>query len=69
MLTVISTAHEPFPGWIDNFNGPVGLLVASGKGLVHTVFSDPDVIADYVPVDIIVKALIIATWKQVVLFK
>lgn len=31
-LVVISTLSEPMPGWIDNFNGPVGLLVASGKG-------------------------------------
>ncbi|XP_044261531.1 putative fatty acyl-CoA reductase CG5065 [Tribolium madens] len=63
---VISTAFEPFPGWIDNFNGPVGLLVASGKGIIHSVFSDPDVIADYVPVDILAKAMIIAAWKQAV---
>lgn len=44
----------------------MGLLVASGKGIVHTVYSDPDVIADYVPVDILAKAMIIAAWKQAV---
>lgn len=30
---VISAMDEPIPGWIDNFNGPVGLLVASGIGM------------------------------------
>lgn len=24
------------PGWIENFNGPVGLLIASGKGKLDT---------------------------------
>lgn len=36
---VISTMKEPFPGWIDNFNGPVGLLVGCGLGLIRTVNS------------------------------
>lgn len=29
---VISSMEEPFPGWVDNFNGPVGLLLACGIG-------------------------------------
>ncbi|KOB61595.1 Fatty-acyl CoA reductase 1, partial [Operophtera brumata] len=29
---VISSVDEPMKGWIDNFNGPIALLVASGKG-------------------------------------
>lgn len=29
---VISALEEPFRGWIDNFNGPAGLLIACGKG-------------------------------------
>ncbi|RZC42435.1 NAD binding 4, Sterile and/or Epimerase domain containing protein [Asbolus verrucosus] len=61
---VISTALEPFPGWIDNFNGPVGLLVACGKGIVRTNHGNPEVILDYVPVDIVAKAIIISAWKQ-----
>lgn len=27
---VISTMKDPIPGWIDNFNGPIGLLIGSG---------------------------------------
>jgi len=39
---VVSTWTEPFPGWIDDFNGPAGLLVGGGKGLVRTAFADPN---------------------------
>lgn len=30
---VISSISEPMPGWIDNYNGPVGLLVGCGFGI------------------------------------
>lgn len=30
---VISAMEEPIPGWVDNFNGPVGLLLACGIGM------------------------------------
>lgn len=29
---VINVHKEPLPGWVDNFNGPVGILLAGGKG-------------------------------------
>lgn len=29
---VISTLKDPFPGWIDNFRGPIGLMTATGLG-------------------------------------
>lgn len=61
---VISTMLEPIPGWIDNFNGPVGILVASGKGIMRSVYASPDTMADYVPCDTVVKGAILATWKK-----
>lgn len=61
---VISTMYEPFPGWVDNFNGPVGILVGSGIGLTRTMHCDPDNVADYTPVDVCIKAIIIAAWKR-----
>ncbi|CAH0601898.1 unnamed protein product [Chrysodeixis includens] len=59
---VISSVSEPTPGWIENFNGPVGLMVAAGKGIMRSSYSDPDLIADYMPVDISIKAFISAAW-------
>lgn len=61
---VISSMKEPFPGWIDNFNGPVGLLVGSGLGIMRSMYCNPDNIADFTPVDICIKAMIIAAWKR-----
>lgn len=61
---VISTWKDPIPGWIDNFNGPVGLLVAVGKGVLRTLYTDPNLQADYVPVDIITRGIIVGTWKK-----
>ena len=29
--------REPFPGWIDNFNGPSALFPATGTGLLRTM--------------------------------
>lgn len=63
-FSVISTMLEPMSGWIDNFNGPVGILVASGKGVMRSIYANPDIIADYVPCDTLVKGTILATWKK-----
>ncbi|GLV37043.1 uncharacterized protein CBL_02125 [Carabus blaptoides fortunei] len=59
---VISTYKDPVEGWIDNFNGPVGLLVACGKGLLRMTYLDKDIIADYIPVDLVGKIIIISSW-------
>jgi alcohol-forming fatty acyl-CoA reductase len=61
---VISTMKDPFPGWVDNFNGPVGLLIGSGLGILRTMYCNPDNIADFTPVDVCIKAMIIAAWKR-----
>ncbi|XP_046382883.1 fatty acyl-CoA reductase 1-like isoform X2 [Ischnura elegans] len=61
---VTSAIQEPLPGWLDNFNGPVGLLIASGKGVVRTVLLNESFIADYCPVDVCVKGVIGAAWYR-----
>lgn len=32
---VICAMEEPIPGWVDNFNGPIGLLIACGIGEIQ----------------------------------
>ncbi|XP_048004062.1 putative fatty acyl-CoA reductase CG5065 [Leguminivora glycinivorella] len=61
---VISSVSEPMPGWIENFNGPVGILVACGKGIMRSLYSDPSLIADYIPVDVSIKNIIAAAWAR-----
>ncbi|XP_065092505.1 putative fatty acyl-CoA reductase CG5065 [Ochlerotatus camptorhynchus] len=61
---VISSMRDPIPGWMDNFNGPVGLLVGCGIGLCRTMYCDPNNVADFTPVDVCIKAMIVAAWKK-----
>ncbi|XP_045770546.1 fatty acyl-CoA reductase 1-like [Maniola jurtina] len=61
---VLASVKEPAPGWIENFNGPVGLIVASGKGILRTLYADPLVSGDYIPVDVAIKGFIAASWTR-----
>ncbi|XP_012541313.1 fatty acyl-CoA reductase 1 [Monomorium pharaonis] len=61
---VISSSQEPVEGWIDNFNGPVGMLIGGAKGILRVVLADKNIVADFMPVDAAVKALLIAAWKR-----
>ncbi|XP_038219949.1 fatty acyl-CoA reductase 1-like [Zerene cesonia] len=61
---VICSVNEPVPGWIENLNGPVGLLIASGLGILRSVYSDPDLLADYMPVDVAIKMFIVGAWMR-----
>ncbi|XP_041971197.1 putative fatty acyl-CoA reductase CG5065 [Aricia agestis] len=63
---VISAKQHPFPGWIDNLNGPSGVIVASGKGLLHVFLRSPDVVADLLPVDIAIDTMIAVAWETTV---
>ncbi|XP_049942289.1 fatty acyl-CoA reductase 1-like [Schistocerca serialis cubense] len=59
---VIPTYKEPLPGWVDNTNGPVGMLLAAGKGLLHSAIGDPDANGDLIPVDCTANAIIALVW-------
>ncbi|XP_061399413.1 fatty acyl-CoA reductase wat-like [Musca vetustissima] len=61
---VVSSYKEPFPGWIDNFNGPVGMLVACGLGIMRTNHADPDIVPDIIPVDMVVNSLLVTGYKH-----
>jgi len=63
---VISTLEEPVPGWADNFNGPTGMLVACGVGILRSQNCDPYIVADFVPVDVVVRGLIISAYKYLI---
>ncbi|KAM4017050.1 fatty acyl-CoA reductase 1 isoform 1-T1 [Anomaloglossus baeobatrachus] len=53
---------EPFPGWIDNFNGPSGLFIAAGKGILRTMRASNNAVADLIPVDVVVNTTVAAAW-------
>uniref|UniRef100_A0A669B080 Fatty acyl-CoA reductase n=1 Tax=Oreochromis niloticus TaxID=8128 RepID=A0A669B080_ORENI len=53
---------EPFPGWIDNFNGPSGIFIAAGKGILRTMRASNNAVADLVPVDVVINTTLAAGW-------
>ncbi|XP_041970839.1 fatty acyl-CoA reductase wat-like [Aricia agestis] len=59
---VISTYEEPLRGWTDSLYGPTGLVVGSGTGVLRTMYISTDKVADMVPVDLTVNAIIASTW-------
>lgn len=61
---VISSAEDPLAGWLDNFNGPVGMLVGGGKGVLRVLYVDPNITSDFMPVDVAIKAIIIVAWQR-----
>ncbi|KAK7486341.1 hypothetical protein BaRGS_00022389 [Batillaria attramentaria] len=58
--------EEPVPGWVDNLNGPTGLLVAIGKGLLRCMHGNFHATADVIPVDIATNAMIAVAWYTAV---
>jgi alcohol-forming fatty acyl-CoA reductase len=61
---VAASAEEPFPGWIDNINGVTGIILASGKGVLRTMFCKADNIADLIPVDFTSNLIISSAWYR-----
>lgn len=62
---VIPIWKEPIPGWTDNINGPTGLLIGAGKGVIRTMYCNNEGYADYLPVDIAVNGIILGTWNYI----
>ncbi|KAG5674910.1 hypothetical protein PVAND_004855 [Polypedilum vanderplanki] len=61
---VVSSHVEPFAGYVDNFNGPMGILLASAVGITKTMYCDEKNVLDCLPVDVCVKAMIVSAWKR-----
>ncbi|XP_077560488.1 putative fatty acyl-CoA reductase CG5065 [Haemaphysalis longicornis] len=59
---VTGSWKEPFPGWVDNYNGITGTIVSCGLGLLKSFITEKDGIADIIPVDIVANTLISVAW-------
>lgn len=46
------------PGWVDNLNGPVGVMLGAGKGVIRTMLCNGSLVAQVTPVDIAINAII-----------
>lgn len=59
---MVSTAHEPLPGWIHNFHGVVGVVVGVCLGVLRSLHLDKDVEARIVPADYVINNILAAAW-------
>lgn len=59
---VVAAWKEPLRGWIDNLNGPTGLILAIGKGLLRSMQVSRSVKADVIPVDIVINTMIASAY-------
>ncbi|XP_053995401.1 putative fatty acyl-CoA reductase CG5065 [Hylaeus anthracinus] len=60
---VTASYREPLPGWVDNLNGPTGLLVGAAKGVIRSMHCNGNYHAEIVPVDYAINILVaIAYW-------
>lgn len=59
---VMSTYKEPIAGWSNSIYGPTGVLIGAGTGVIRTIECNPNKVADLVPVDMTVNALIACAW-------
>ncbi|XP_050663549.1 putative fatty acyl-CoA reductase CG5065 [Leptidea sinapis] len=60
---VLSSLKEPVKGWVDNFNGPNGIIAAVGKGVFRTMLGTGTKVADLVPVDTVINLMIVSAWR------
>lgn len=59
---VVATWKEPFEGWIDNVNGPTGVVLGAGKGLIRSMLCESKNVADLVPADTVINLIVSLGW-------
>ncbi|XP_068147838.1 fatty acyl-CoA reductase 1 [Drosophila tropicalis] len=60
---VSPSAYEPIPGWVDNLNGPTGLMVGAGKGVIRSMLIDTRFKSEAIPVDYAINGLCIIPYQ------
>ncbi|XP_072763220.1 fatty acyl-CoA reductase 1-like isoform X1 [Anoplolepis gracilipes] len=60
---VQNTYDDPVPGWIDNYNGIIGILVGTGKGVLRVLQTNEHICLNVIPVDFVIKCIIVTTWQ------
>lgn len=51
--------QEPLPGWVDNLNGPTGVMIGAGKGVIRSMLCNGELKSEVIPVDIAINGLIV----------
>ncbi|KAK9738334.1 Male sterility protein [Popillia japonica] len=56
---VVPIWKEPLPGWSDNTNGPTGLLIAGGKGVLRSMYGNREAYADFISADVVADCIMV----------
>ncbi|CAH0548946.1 unnamed protein product [Brassicogethes aeneus] len=48
---VIPIFDSPLKGWCNNLQGPMGLFVGAGKGVIRSMYMNPNSYANFIPAD------------------
>lgn len=62
MISVISSVQEPVPGWIDTFQGIIGLLVGTCLGIIRTFPVNTNYVVELMPSDYAVNCILSSAW-------
>lgn len=57
---ICPSIEEPYPGWVDSINGPMGVLIGASSGLLRTVHGDGNIKPDLIPCDFVANTIIVA---------
>lgn len=61
---IIRKKSHVFVGWCDSINGPVGVIISFGKGLLRTMLGKRESFANFVPVDVAINLMIAGGWQS-----
>lgn len=53
-----------FPGWIEGLNGPTGIMIGAGRGVIRSMHCNPKYRSEAMPVDITINACIASAFKR-----
>ena len=60
---VVPSVNEPSPGWVDSLNGPIGICVGAGKGVIRSLYCFEENRAEVIPVDFAINGLLTLAWQ------
>lgn len=60
---MVADEYPNLPGWVDNLNGPVGIMVGAGKGVIRSMLCNGNYHAEVIPVDFAINSLIAIAHK------
>lgn len=55
---VTASWKSPAEGWVEGLNGPTGLTLVAAKGVLRSMYCNPDYRSQTVPVDIVINVII-----------